>query len=355
MKRFLWGVLLIVSVAIVLAFYRGTNVVVIPAQKQRGVSWVAGPQPVVEADLEYLAKFHVNWIVQTPFGWQRKHDSPRLRIATDNRVMWGERDTGIEITTELAKKFGIKVILKPHIWLGSGGGKWRTDIEMHNEEDWQSWFENYRKFIVYYATLAQRNDIEALCVGTELHQTAVKREQDWRRVISEVRKVYHGKLTYAANWYKEFEEIKFWDALDFIGIQAYFPLTKSSNPTLAELKKGWQPHLKSIEKLSRKYNKPVIFTEIGYRSCADAGIRPWEWPARYSREIANPKDLQTQVNCYEAFFEAVWEKDWFAGAYFWKWFPKRRQTTSQNVDRRFTPQSKPAEKVIAKWYADTID
>ena len=39
------------------------------------------------------------------------------------------------------------------------------------------------------------------------------REKDWRRIIGEVRKVYDGKLTYSANWYREFEQITFWMSL----------------------------------------------------------------------------------------------------------------------------------------------
>ena len=95
--------------------------------------------------------------------------------------MWGERDAGLEITTRLARQLGIKTLLKPHIWMRpSSTGKWRSDIEMGSEEDWQSWFKDYRKFILHYAKFAQKNGIEALCIGTELHQTVVKREKEWR-------------------------------------------------------------------------------------------------------------------------------------------------------------------------------
>jgi len=319
-------------------------------ERQRGVSWVAGHESVVKEDFQPLVKNHVNWIVQTPFGWQREFNSPAIRMATDGRVMWGERDAGLETTTRLAKQLGIKTLLKPHIWMRpSSTGKWRSDIEMATEADWQSWFSDYRIFILHYAKLAAKNEIEALCIGTELHQTAVKKGKEWRKIISEIRQVYDGKLTYAANWYKEFEKIKFWSELDFIGIQAYFPLTEKENPSIEELKKAWQPHVESIKKISKKYNKPVVFTEIGYRSDADAAIKPWEWPARRSREMASGQDLQTQVNCYEAFFQTFWEKEWVAGAYFWKWFPKGRN--SGNHDKRFSPQGKPAEQVMAKWYS----
>ena len=351
MKKTIFLLLILFSLVILILGLNSNGASLIVKERQRGVSWVAGRESVVKEDFQPLVKNHVNWIVQTPFGWQREFNSPAIRMATDGRVMWGERDAGLETTTRLARQLGIKTLLKPHIWMRpSSTGKWRSDIEMGSEEDWRSWFEDYRKFILHYAKFAQKNGIEALCIGTELHQTVVKREKEWRKIISEIRQVYDGKLTYAANWYREFEELKFWNELDFIGIQAYFPLAKKEDPTLEELKNGWLSHMEAIEDVSKKYNKPVVFTEIGYRSDANAAIKPWEWPARRSREIANEQDLQTQANCYEAFFQIFWKKEWVAGAYFWKWFPKSRSSPATR-DKRFTPQGKPAEQVMAKWYS----
>ncbi|RMF69292.1 MAG: hypothetical protein D6743_02090 [Calditrichaeota bacterium] len=317
--------------------------------RQCGVSWVAGPEPVTRADFAPLVRHHVTWIVQTPFGWQSRYNSPELRLVTGGGIFWGETDEGLRTTTRLAKQFGIKTLLKPHIWMHSNrDGKWRGEIEMENEEDWQRWFANYRKFILHYARLAEENGIEALCIGTELHMTAIKREQDWRKLIADIRKSYSGKLTYAANWYREFQEIPFWDALDFIGIQGYFPLSDKRNPSVEELKRGWEPHLAAIERVSRAVDKPVVFTEIGYRSSADAAIRPWEWPG-YRGTVADSQELKTQANCYEAFFQTFWQQPWCEGVYFWKWFPKLREGRGR-AGRDFTPQGKPAEKVMAHWF-----
>lgn len=51
-----------------------------------------------------------------------------------------------------------------------------------------------------------------------------------RRLIRQIRRVYHGPLTYAANWSGEYKQIRFWDALDYVGIQAYFPLRHGRQP-----------------------------------------------------------------------------------------------------------------------------
>jgi len=327
-----------------------------PAARHRGVSWVAGDVVTAES-FAPLVSNHVDWIVQTPFGWQSAIDSPEVRLVTDGRIYWGERDIGIETTTRLARQAGIRTMLKPHIWLhrASAGG-WRGEIAMRSEEDWRRWFDSYRAFILHYARLAEANGIEALCVGTELHATATQRPDDWRRLIDAVRAVYHGRLIYAANWYREFEEIAFWDRLDYIGIQAYFPLADRPDPSVASLRAAWRPHLEAIERVQRRYGKPVLFTEIGYRSAADAAIEPWKWPARRARPprdatadgVAAP-DSRAQADAYQAFFETFWDKSWFAGAYIWKWYPDH--AAAAGADGDFTPQGKTAEKTMAAWYA----
>jgi hypothetical protein len=323
------------------AFYRNG------ADKMRGVSWVAGDS-VTEAQLSYLKQNHIEWISQTPFGWQAAYNQPGIRMSTGaNRSYWGESDRGLVYTTRLARKHGIKTLLKPHLWLRDRSGKWLGDIAMPDEAAWQAWFSNYRKFILHYAALAEKEKVEALCIGTELHKTAVTREQDWRSLIRDIRQVYSGQLTYAANWYLEFEQIRFWDDLDFIGVQAYFPLTKNTNPDLAELKKGWKAHLPAIARIARRYKKPVVFTEAGYKSTPDAGIEPWAWPQRGAGSAA-PESIQTQANCYEALFQSVWDQPWFAGIFIWKWYPQVRDNGRDHRD--FTPQHKPAEKILAAWY-----
>ena len=318
--------------------------------KQRGVSWVGGGQPVTAQDFDRLVGNGVQWIAQNPFGWVRALDTPEILLRPDSGL-WGETDAGLARTTALARERGIRTLLRPHLFLAgpSGHGGWVGDIAMRSEEDWTRWFDSYRAFILHYAHLAKREKVDLLCIGAELKSATRGHEAAWRRIIGEVRAVYPGPLTYAANWDREFEEIPFWDALDYIGIQAYFPLAQTEGPTLDVLKEGWRPHLAAIDRIARRVGKPVIFTEIGYRSMPDTAIRPWEWGELRSREAATPEGLRTQADAYEAFFQMVWRSHWLAGAYFWKWYPglERRDVPP---GREFSPQNKPAERVMATWF-----
>lgn len=310
-------------------------------ERQKGVCWVGTPQPVLQEDVDKLKSIGVTWISQTPFAWQQQVNDTSLFFEqnTQRKPWWGESYEGIATTTRFAKSSGMRTVLKPHIWLRQS---WPGEIVMTNEENWDKWFKQYAKFIMTYAELAQKEQIEILCIGTELQKTIHRKE--WYDLIKNVRSVYKGKLTYAAN-FNEFENVPFWRELDFIGIQAYFPLTKDPNPTLEDVMKGWQQPLQQIEAVHKKFDKPVIFTELGYKSTADATVEPWEWPSAEHQESISDT---IQAIAYEAFFKKCWDKKWMEGVYFWKWYPHggRRNTA---VD--FTPQGKPAEGVMKDWFS----
>lgn len=314
--------------------------------KQRGVCWVGGRQIVSDAEFASLVRNNIDWISQTPFAWQSNANDPDIRMNTNSdNGWWGESDAGISETTRLARKSNIKTLLKPHLWIR---GSWPGEVSMADETHWKTWFTNYQEFILHYAKLAEENKMEIFCIGTEL-AIASSHEQQWRNLIAEIRKVYSGQLTYAANFNQEYLKVRFWDALDFIGIQAYFPLSQKNNPTAEEMTINWTEHLNAIEKIHKKFNKPVLFTEIGYRSTEDAAIEPWKWPQENKGAISS---AETQAKCYEAFFKSAWKKEWLAGAYFWKWYPHGSHSL-QEID--FTPQGKRAEKVLLENFRNNHD
>ena len=317
-----------------------------PGDRVRGVGWVAGG-PIDGADLDAVRRAGADWIAQTPFGWQNRPNEPGLRLVTGGRVLWGETDEGLETTTRLARERGLATLLKPHVWLSDG---WRGELAMTSEADWRRWFGEYETFILHYAGLAERLGIEALAVGTELHRTVVERPEDWRRLIGAIRQVYSGHLTYAANWSGEVEEVPFWDLLDAVGVQAYYPLSDRENPSLESLREGWRGPRERLEALHRATGKPVVFTEIGYRAMADAAIEPWTWP-QHRLAPADTAGLLTQARCYEAFFRELWSEPWVAGAFFWKWYPDNTAAGGPGHPG-FTPQNKPAGRVLEAWYRE---
>ena len=92
---------------------------------------------------------------------------------------------------------------------------------------------------------------------------------EWRQLIHDVRQVYDGPVTYAAHWDKEFSRIAFWDALDVIGINAYFPLDAPENATLQQLVAAWQPNRRRIAALAAKAQQALGVYGRGKSTCIE--------------------------------------------------------------------------------------
>ncbi len=306
-------------------------------------------RPPEEATLRTLAEdIGATHLALIAFGFQERSDTPAIRMHTgdaDGGGWYSETDAGIRTLARQADSLGMGLILKPHIWIGhySAEGQERHKIGFETEAAWRRWEAHYRRFLMHYARLAEETGADVLVVGTELAGPAKARPTFWRGLIAEVREAYAGRLTYAANWYAEYEEIAFWDALDYVGVQAYFPISEEDAPTLEALRAGWAKHRSALRRMHERTGRPILFTEIGYRSVGYAAREPWRWPSR--EETAAP-DPALQARLYQAFFEAMWDAPFLAGAVVWKWHPAR----SGDRPLGFTPQNKPAAEVIGEWF-----
>lgn len=296
--------------------------------------------------LVHLRNLGVTHLTLVSFGWQHAADEPRIRADTSDG-WYTESHRGIRALARRADALGMEVILKPHIWTGGYDGEMsRSDIGFATEEGWKRWEASYRRFLMTYARLAQQVDADVLVLGTELTRAATERPRFWRDLARQVRTVYDGDLTYAANWHEEYRTIEFWDTLDYVGVQAYFPLADGPDPRLEALRARWQSHRRALAQVHRRTDTPVLFTEIGYRSAASTAEAPWRWPERDAENV--PADSILQARCYRAFLSVMHRTPWFAGGIIWKWHP-------DGGDRRptaFTPQGKPAERVLRRWFTE---
>jgi hypothetical protein len=317
---------------------------------QKGMSYAHGYRPqnnlLSKASLQSLQHLqehvHVEWIAINPFSYQRTVNDPSLYFGDD------PPDAHLNLFIQRAHELGFRVMLKPHIWLRQkNDDAWRGKIGMDNEQDWRLWFENYERFVLHYARIAEREQVEIFCIGVELARTMKEREPDWRRLIARIREVYHGPLTYAANWWGEYDEIYIWDALDYVGVNSFFPLSEEAAPDLQTLRKGARQVADKVELVHQATGKPVIFTEVGFKSVRGSTVRPWEWTRRFEPAI----DLRIQARAYEAVLEVLWERPWFYGMYWWKWHSDMSQGGAK--DGSFTPRGKPAEHTLSDWYQHT--
>ncbi|MCL5667369.1 MAG: PA14 domain-containing protein [Patescibacteria group bacterium] len=240
---------------------------------------------------------------------------------------------------------GIKVMLKPHLDAYSGG--WRANI---NPGDRATWFANYGNMINHYAQIAQAHNVESYCIGTELVDMSASSQnysntQYWIDMINGIRKIYSGQLTYSANWGPpgfgdEKNHIDFWPYLDFVGVSAYFNLY--SDNSVSGLENAWNSYLDDLQSLSQRTGKPIVLTEIGYKSVTNAHLQPWDYG------YGGPPDQQEQANDYTALFDFWGRYSWVHGVHLWEWRSDPNAGGPNDTD--YTPQHKTAQDVMASWF-----
>ena len=283
--------------------------------------------------LAELPALHVNTLALVPVWYQDTAASTAI-------VPWpgvSPADACVLHAMATARRLGLQVILKPFVDVRDG--TWRALIA---PRDWTAWFRSYRAFIAHYARLAATGGASALVIGTEMSSSDVSQPAAWRSVIATARAQFPGPLTYAADW-PQYRAIAFWNELDWIGIDAYFPLAPGAHPNSAALLGAWQPWVSQITRWGP--TRPVLLTEIGYRSEAGATADP----AVFNRGA--PPDPQLQADAFGAAFAALTAQQWLMGTlWFWWDNPSTADRGGGLGDRGYTPRGKPALAVLARWY-----
>jgi hypothetical protein len=295
---------------------------------QKGVNFTAegpvGYSPAAAVGmLDQLRNDGVNAIALVPYGFCSKRE-PVIRFGGG----W-ESSESIEAVTALAHQRGIKVMLKPQLW---AHGSFPGDIHFDSANDRDQWFRNYRAFLEFYARLAAKSHADIFCVGVEFVQMS-RYEAEWRKLIGRARELYSGPLVYAATQGPEFEGVRFWDALDYIGLNNYYPLPDDLSADAV---------VRKVELVRQKFKKPVIFPEAGFPSLKDPHREPWS-------EAPRALSLTDQARCYEAVLRAFYKQPWFQGVYWWK---VGTNGFGGPQDGSHTPWGKPAMEIVTRWYKD---
>lgn len=328
---------------------RAVTTVGLPSDLQRGVSFVAyGRNDYASAEatasLSRLAETGATWVAILVTWYQVDRTSNKI-FSDPKRT---PSDESVESITAKARELGLNITLKLNI--RSLDATLRKKI---SPADWDVWFENLRTFLNHYAAFAERLRINELILGTEL-DSSVGFEDQWRQAITEVRSRYNGPITYGASritcsdnlpprCQPGYELVKWWDALDLVAIEGWFPLTNRTDPSTEEMNAGWTAHIADIENWRASIGKPVIFTEVGCPSYDGGNMHPSkEWEGE-------PVDLQEQADFYEAAFEAFSSQYWLKGYYWWYWY--WRPNAGEEGDGSWDLQNKPAAQILSKWYS----
>lgn len=245
---------------------------------------------------------------------------------------------------QVAHDEGMKVVLMPIVLLAKPrAGEWRGKINPGDGHEWDDWWTSYSDYILYYADFAQQAKVDVFMVGSELISTETFTDR-WVNLIGQVRKHYHGLMSYSSNW-DHYMVVKFWDKLDIVGMTTYYDLCGTKQPTMDVLMDTWKGIKADIINWQQTVDKPILFTEVGWPNQASAARYPWD----YYRDMEH-RDPELQKRCFEAFFQ-TWAKEKGMGGYLvWEWRNWDGQDTKPLTDPGYCPKDKPAMEVIQRYF-----
>lgn len=119
-------------------------------------------------------------------------------------------------------------------------------------------------------------------------------------------------------------------------MQAYFPVSNTENPTIADLEAGWQRVVAELRAYSLEQNRNILFTELGYNQSYTAAAQPWDYG------IDDEGAQAIQQLCWISALDAIAREPYIVGSLLWKWFPHPRP-----IGRNFQLATPPIMRIIA--------
>ena len=233
-------------------------------------------------------------------------------------------DAQIAAALAKAEALGMTATLNPFLHPDNASGighVWRGGLNFTEPTLLETFFTNYTAYITSMADLAVAGGADRMLIGSEMVALTgnSSAEAYWRSLITAVDGIFGGTISYAAN-HTEYAGVPFWDALDEVGVDAYFGLASSAqasgvgNPSVATITANWAPHLATLKSFGLGEGKPIVLTEWGCVPQDLTTVEPWNWDPN-----ATPDPLE-QLNAYQATVTATdLTGDWLGGINFWHW------------------------------------
>jgi hypothetical protein len=292
--------------------------------------------PGTDAAVRGMAAVGAGWVQIVPTWYQAVRTSTMIE-PTDASV----DDDDVRRVIDLAHAHGLKVLLKPHVDVLDG-----ADRAHIRPADRKAWFRSYRQFITHYARLAHELGVEQFAVGTELAALSDDRPR-WLPVVADVRDSYDGPIVYAAN-HNEYPTVAFWDAVDLIGIDAYWPLSAGPTTDVARLEQAFAARRDDLAALAARVDRRILFTEAGFASQRGAVTAPWS--ATLTRQPAQDE----QAAAYEALLATFTGQPWWAGVFWWTWTINDDHNVGPSAAIDHSVRGKTAESVLRRWWAPQL-
>jgi hypothetical protein len=305
--------------------------------------------PLFERGLDEVVRMGATWISLTPFG--RVADLTGTGVDKTFELRFADNQRALARAVHQAHARGLRVLLVPHLWVESGG--WRGELDPPSDEGWRRFAESYRKYVLEWASFAAKQRVDMFSVGVELRSwVTTTRAPSFYPILRDIRAVYPGPLTYAANW-DDVEQTVILGELDVIGVNAFYPLTDKPGAGDAELRQGGREVAKKVKALAELWGKPVLFNEFGYTARRDPALRPWEWPDKMSDVIS---DARAQASAYRGLLAGMLETPELLGGFVWRLYADP-DDLSQEAEWGFSPRGRAAELALrdafwGRWSSD---
>jgi glycosyl hydrolase family 113 len=159
-------------------------------------------------------------------------------------------DARITIFASEARR-GLTLMLRALLDIGTPqtATDWRGSIHPLDPDQWR---QSYSSLMLGYARLAQTDHLAGFDIGSELDSMEPNTAY-WQNLVNSTRTVFVGQVTYSSNWAKSYTV--FGSSLDFINIDAYFPLNRPVTATAQDLAGAWQPWIDRMARIARSFRK----------------------------------------------------------------------------------------------------
>jgi hypothetical protein len=283
------------------------------------------------------------WVALTPFG--RVGDLKGRGIDPTFEAPFAENRVQVAASVALAHTLGLRVMIVPHLWVESG--EWRALVDPGTDAAWENWAKSYERYVLAWAKVAEESGVDLFSVGVEMRGWVTSQHAPrFLDVIRQIRGLYKGPLTYSGNW-DDIDDTCILGAVDVIGINAFYPLADKDGSGWDELAKGGVRVREKVHALADRWQKPVLFTEIGYTTRPNPAIKPWEWPDGMKNVTV---DGAAQALAYTALLHDLLDEPRFAGFFVWRTYADP-DDVSQEAEWGFNPRGKAAELVVRDAFA----
>jgi len=229
-----------------------------------------------------------------------------------NALANGYPDGALEACLGAARKLGLHVFLSPSVttfgW-GEGG------IEFTDPTDWRVFFDEYRRFLLHYAALAERFEVDLLGLGEGLGPAVEARRAEWEALVGAVAGVFHGARTYCTGSLEELAALPFHDRLDLLAARVTIETPRPGSGFEVALAYRIAEIDRQAGAITGKTGKRILLAPLRLREAAGSveavAAPPLPWDSVEARAL-------------ERILEGCWKAPWSAGVYAWRAFPDAR-------------------------------